>query len=198
MRGRIFDNDTTALSNLNRNMLSLQEDVGCAKVEIVARRCRQVVLEPIAARYGNGNPECELLAPRVVVGVDDVPSRWEVQRRGPIWLVVGATSHFNVSSSAHRLREPCSGCLHPVDEPGPDVIPTVSFVSFWAGLATVMRLLQEAAGKPYSQGRQHLWLSPLRMDLPKAAIWLPVPARKDCPVRCFASRSSTDIDPVAA
>lgn len=198
MRGRIFDNDTTALSNLNRNMLSLQRDVGCAKVEIVARRCRQVVLEPIAARYGNGNPECEVLAPRVVVGVDDVPSRWEVQRRGPVWLVVGGTSHFNVSSSAHRLGEPCSGCLHPMDEPGPDVIPTVSFVSFWAGLATVMRLLQEAAGKPYTQGRQHLWLSALRMDLPKAAIWSPVPARKDCPVRCFASRSLMDIDRIAA
>ena len=198
MRGRVFDNDTTALSNLNRNMLSLQEDVGCTKVEIVARRCRQVVLEPIAARYPIGNPECDLLAPRVVVGVDDVPSRWEVQRRGPLWLVVGGTSHFNVSSSAHRLGEPCSGCLHPLDEPGPDVIPTVSFVSFWAGLATVMRLLQEAAGKPYPKVRQHLWLSALRMDLPKAAIWSPVPARKDCPVKCFASKSLMDIDPIAA
>jgi hypothetical protein len=44
MRGRIFHNDTTALSNLNRNMLSLQEDVGCARVEIVARCCRQAAI----------------------------------------------------------------------------------------------------------------------------------------------------------
>ena len=198
MQGRIFDDDITALSNLNRNMLSLLEDVGRAKVEVIVRRCRQLVLEPIRARYGTGSLQLERLAPRVVVGVDDIPSRWEVQRRGPEWVAVGGTSHFNVSSSAHRLGEPCSGCLHPVAEPGPNAIPTVSFVSFWAGLLTVARLLHEAAGVSCPQGRQHLWLSPLRMDLPKAGIWLPVPARRDCPVKCPASRSLTEIDPIAA
>ena len=196
MRGRIFDDDTTASSNLNRNMLSLEKDVGRAKVEVVAGRCQQLALEPIAARYGSGKPESELLAPRVVVGVDDIPSRWEVQRRGPAWVAVGGTSHFNVSSSAHRVEEPCSGCLHPVGEPGPNVIPTVSFISFWAGMTIVMRLLEEAAGEPCPRERQHLWLSPLRMDLPRAAMWLPVPARRDCPVECFASRSLTEIDPM--
>lgn len=196
MEGRIFDDDRTASSNLNRNALSLREDVGDAKVEVVARRCRQFRLEPIAARFGSGNLEVDRLAPRVVVGVDDIPSRWEVQRRGPAWVVVAGTSHFNVSSSTHRFGEPCSGCLHPVDEPGPNVIPTISFVSFWAGLTTVMRLLEEAAGRPCPRGRQHLWLSPLRMDLQKAAIWSPVPARRDCPVKCAASRSLTDIDPI--
>ena len=198
MRGRIFDDDITASSNLNRNMLSLADDVGRAKVEVVVGCCQQLGLEPISARYGSGNLECERLAPRVVVGVDDIPSRWEIQRREPAWVAVGGTSHFSVSSSTHRLGQPCSGCLHPVDEPGPNVIPTVSFVSFWAGLTTVMRLLQEAAGRPCPPGRQHLWLSALRMDLQKAAIWSPVPARSDCPVKCFASRSLTEIDPIAA
>lgn len=198
MRGRIFDDDITALSNLNRNMLSLLEDLGHAKVEVIARRCRQLVIEPISARYGIGSLELERLAPRVVVGVDDIPSRWEVQRRGPAWVAVGGTSHFNVSSSAHRLGEPCSGCLHPVDEPGPNLIPTVSFVSFWAGLLTVTRLLREAAGISCPPGRQHLWLSPLRMDLPRAAMWPRVPARRDCPVKCSASRSLTENDPIAA
>src|ERR1700731_3313831 len=37
--GRIFDNDQTGPSNLNRNMLSLIDDVGLQKVEVVARRC---------------------------------------------------------------------------------------------------------------------------------------------------------------
>ncbi len=198
MRGRIFDDDVTASSNLNRNMLTLKEDVGRAKVEIVVQRCRQLELEPVFARYGNGDVELERLAPRVVVGVDDIPSRWEVQRHGPAWLVVGGTSHFNVSSSTHRFGEPCSGCLHPVDEPGPNAIPTVSFVSFWAGLITVVRLLQEGLAIPCARGRQHLWLSPLGMDLPRAAMWSPVPARRDCPVRCFASRSLTENDPLAA
>ncbi len=198
MRGRIFDQDLTDASNLNRNMLTLRKDVGYAKVEVVARGCPQLVVKPIPARYGNGDAELEKLAPRVLVGVDDIPSRWAVQRREPAWLAVGGTSHFNASSSVHRLSEPCSGCLHPVDEPGPNAIPTVSFVSFWAGLITAVRLLQEAIGGAYPRQRQHLWLSPLRMDLPRAAMWSPVPARKDCPVKCLASRSLTEIDPIAA
>jgi hypothetical protein len=47
-----------------------------------------------------------------------------------------------------------------------------------------------AASSKSSQAR-------LRMDLPKAAIWSPVPSQKDCPVKCFASWSLMDIDPRA-
>jgi len=198
IRARIFEHDVTEASNLNRNMLTLREDIGHAKVRVVARRCPELIAGTIPARYGNGDVELEKLAPRVVVGVDDIPSRWQVQRRQPAWLVVGGTSHFNVSSSIHSLGEACSGCLHPIDEPGPNVIPTVSFVSFWAGLITATRLLMEATGKPHSLRKQHLWLSPLRMDLPRAAMWSPVPPRRDCPVKCLASRSLTETDPIAA
>jgi len=190
MRGRIFDSDITEESNLNRNMLSLVGDVGLPKVQIAARRCGNgIVLEPVNKRFSGDDVEA-VLSDRVLVGVDHIPSRWSVQQKISNWSAVGGTSHFNVSSSVHTTKTPCSGCLHPVDDAADaERIPTVSFVSFWAGLATTVRLIREALAQPYSLDRQHLWLTPLRMDLPHAAMWLPVAPRADCPVKCASSES---------
>lgn len=190
MRGRIFDDDLTAASNLNRNMLSVVTDVGTSKVQVVARCCgTKLQFDPVPKRFFGNSFEVRELAPRVLVGVDDIPSRWEVQRHTLGWVAVSGTSHFSISSSAHSPNEPCCGCLHPVDDPaGANPIPTVSFVSFWAGLAMAVRLLREVLASPYSPDRQHLWLTPLRMDQPRAAMWLPVAPRHDCPVHCMTSR----------
>lgn len=191
-RGRIFDDDKTEPPNLNRNMLTLVEDVGTSKVGVVERRCNpDLSIRGVAERFPGKSVELETLAERVVVGVDHIPSRWEVQRRAPGVLMVGATSHFNVSSSSHAPNEACCGCLHPVDEPDGQAampIPTVSFVSFWAGLATAVRLIRECLGKRYPPSRQQLWLSPLRMDRPLGAWWMPVPPSKNCPVQCSLAR----------
>jgi hypothetical protein len=191
--GRIFDNDVTGPSNLNRNMLTLVEDVGLQKVVIAAQRCnREMRIEGIPERFPGRSSEARKLAPRVVVGVDDIPSRWEVQRRAAGWVTVGGTSHFSISSSSHGPDEPCCGCLHPTNEPdGPSVvpIPTVSFVSFLAGLVTAVRLIRESLGIPCPPNRQQLWLTPLRMDLPWAAMWMPVAPSKNCPVKCASART---------
>jgi hypothetical protein len=191
MWGRIFDDDLTGESNLNRNMLTLVTDVDSKKVVVVAKRCStEVRVEPIPYRFERTVLGVGKLAPRVLVGVDDIPSRWEVQRCAPGWLAVSGTSHFSVSSSAHSPDEPCCGCLHPIDDPaGQNPIPTVSFVSFWAGLVMAVRLIREALASPYSRNRQHLWLTPLRMDQPHAAMWTSVALRQDCPVLCAASRT---------
>lgn len=193
LSGRIFDDDETEPSNLNRNMLTTIDDVSVKKVTVVERRCNlRLAMRGIGEPFPGRSAESRTLASRVVVGVDHIPSRWEVQRRAPGWLVVGATSHFNVSSSSHAPSEACCGCLHPIDEPGGQAampIPTVSFVSFWAGLVTAVRLIRECLGKPCPPERQQLWLSPLRMDRALAAWWMPVSPSKNCPVRCSFSRA---------
>jgi len=190
MRGRVLDDDVTSRPNLNRNMLSRVGDVGLKKVLVITRECgSRFQLEPIAERFG-GRVNNLKLAPRIIIGVDDIPSRWAVQRVTPGWLGVSGTSHFSISSSAHAPGEPCCGCLHPVDEEtGANPIPTISFVSFWAGLALTVRLTAEALRTPFQRNRQHLWLTPLRMDGEHAAIWSPVAISHDCPVRCVPSRS---------
>jgi hypothetical protein len=191
LRGRIFDDDVTGPSNLNRNMLTLVTDVELRKVLVAERRCgSKLRLEPIANRFKSPGLDVLRLAPRVLVGVDDIPSRWEIQRSASDWVAVSGTSHFSVSSSDHRPNEPCCGCLHPVDDSaGANPIPTISFVSFWAGLAMSVRLLREALGSPYPLEQQHLWLTPLRMDQPHAAMWFPIAPRKDCPVNCPVSQN---------
>ncbi len=189
--GRLFDGDMAELSNVNRQMLFRRSDTG-PKVNIVAGvappvyGCKPVperVAPPASSRYLP-------LASHVLVGVDDIPARWEVQRAAEGWLGVGGTTHFEVSTSSHERPQPCAGCLHPpVDHlPADGPIPTVSFVSFWAGLTLAVRFLRHLGGLPYDSRRQHLWLAPLRMDEQNARLWRPVAARPDCPVSCGASR----------
>jgi len=191
MSGRILDDDITAESNLNRNMLTVKDDIGTSKVQLAADICADKFhLQPIVTRFTGTGSQIGGLASRVLLGVDDIPSRWEVQRQSPGWLAVGGTSHFSISSSDHSPTDPCCGCLHPVDDlAGGNSIPTVSFVSFWTGLATAVRLLRQCVGQPYGRDQQHLWLTPLRLDQPHAALWLPVAPTRNCPVRCPASQA---------
>ena len=170
-------------------MLSVRTDIGATKVQLVADVCAdKIQLQPIGRRFAENDPQIGELAPRILIGVDDIPSRWEVQRRSSGWLAVGGTSHFSISSSNHGPSDPCCGCLHPVDDlAGGSPIPTVSFISFWAGLATSVRLLRYGVGQTYDRDQQHLWLTPLRLDQPNAAMWMPVAPVKNCPVCCRAS-----------
>jgi hypothetical protein len=158
MAGRIFDDDTTSPTNFNRNMLTLAGDADSEKVQLVAdRSAPEFHLTPKYQRFLAASPGARQIAPYVLVGVDDIASRWQVQRCASGLLVVSGTSHFSISSSCHGPGEPCCGCLHPVDDlGGPTAIPTVSFISFWAGLAMAVRLVRKAIGTGYALDRQHL------------------------------------------
>ena len=188
INGRIFDHDVTEFTNLNRNMLTLQPNVREKKVKVVAERSSpKLALEPIDKKF-LPSLLAENLASRVLVGVDDIPSRWLVQRSSFGWLGVSGTSHFSISSSSHSPGQACCGCLHATDDPGQNnPIPTVSFVSFWAGLCLAVRLVREAIGQPYPHHQRHLWMTPLRPDLRPWAKWSPIPAVINCPVQCDAS-----------
>jgi len=189
--GRLFEHDVAELSNVNRQVLFRRSDSG-PKAEIVGRCAPPLIdLTPVLEPFTLPASAQRLpLAPHVVVGVDDIPARWDVQRAARCWVGVGATSHFEASTSSHLPRQPCAGCLHPVDDARRgEQIPTASFISFWAGLALAVRLLREIGGNPYGPNRQHLWLAPLRMDQRNATLWRPVAARSDCPVACAASKA---------
>lgn len=188
MNGRVFDDDITDHTNLNRNMLTRRSDVGAGKVHVVSSYAGENLLgfseRVVEATFRQLRP----LADSVLIGTDHIPSRWEVQKASQGWVGIGGTSHFGVLTSSHMPGQPCGGCLHWKDDlvaNGP--IPTVSFVSFWAGLSLAVRFLREKIGYGYSLKQQALWLVPLRMDEQYAALWSPVAARADCPVGCIAS-----------
>ena len=79
MRGRVFDDDVTASTNMNRNMMTLATDVGRSKVQMVAHNCGGTGLRLVAIPRRFAGKDCEGgFRHRVMVGVDDIPSRWEV------------------------------------------------------------------------------------------------------------------------
>ena len=183
-RGRIIEPDTSGLSNLNRYMLLLRSQLERSKTHDLAELLsKALTLEPIAARY-----EPDLLnsiaplAGAVLVGVDDIPTRWAVQRAWPRLLVVGATTHWSAMASFHTEGLGCAQCLHAEDDPSDAPIPTVAFVSFWAGLLAAAYFLRHAAGQMVPPSDQQIYLTPLRAEHPYRAN---VPVRTDCPT-CLA------------
>lgn len=190
-RVRIIEPDTGDITNLNRYMLLTRSRLGRSKAFDLAAALANTNLRvtPVAARFEPQTVDALApLAPSVLVGVDDIPSRWLVQRQSPAWLGVGATTHWSAMASFHRPGLGCAECLHPTDELGTGAIPTVAFVSFWAGLLTSTFLLRHTAGHALGVAEQQLYMTPFRAE---NAIRTPVVYRILCPtcrmLRCTVS-----------
>jgi molybdopterin/thiamine biosynthesis adenylyltransferase len=184
---RIIEPDRVDISNLNRYPLMRRSDCGRNKVDVLSKiRTERLVVGGEATRFDAGSAEdIGPLSSRVLVGVDDIPSRWTVQRACDGWLCVAGTSHLYALVTTHPPGGPCAGCVHPRDNDLTGPIPTISFVSFWAGLMQARALLAEAADTRSSPAI-HIWPSGLygRRGLHPTG----VAGRTDCPVGCAASR----------
>lgn len=164
---RVIEPETVDLSNLNRYALSRRRDVDVPKagaLPMFSTRHLQIAgqtlrLEPATL------PQLRPLAPRLLVGVDHIPSRWLTQMEAAqSVVVVGASSHDYVLVSSHGPGAPCVGCVHPRDDSTTGAIPTISFVSFWAGLISALELARSAATAATASA-VHLW--PLGLDNPR-------------------------------
>jgi molybdopterin/thiamine biosynthesis adenylyltransferase len=145
---RIIDADIIEASNLNRYALIDRTMIGMFKVHALARLSREGLdVTALPSRLSDTEPFGPL-APRVMLGVDHIPSRWVAQRRAPGWVCVGATSRTEILVSEHSPGGPCTGCMHPYDDAEQSAIPTVSFVSQLAGVLQAHRLLAHALGEP--------------------------------------------------
>jgi hypothetical protein len=178
---RVIEPDTADISNLNRYMLlrrsRLKEEKARDLAAVLAGS--GLTIKPVPKRYEPGQlPLLLPLANAVLVGVDDIPTRWLVQRAGPDWLGIGATTHWSAMASSHKRGLGCAECLHPADDPGNAPIPTISFVSFWAGLLTASYFLRHRAGQTVPISEQQIYLTALRPEQPS---WSPVPKRHGCP-----------------
>lgn len=183
---RVIESDTVEISNLNRYPLMRRSHCGSLKAEVLASYGRPgLTISAVPERFTSQTARTiGPLAPRVFVGVDHIPSRWVVQRAYPDWLCVGSTSHLFSLVSIHQPGDPCAGCLHPRDDDAPGLIPTISFVSFWAGLLQVRYLIASLHG--YS-APQSLYCWPFGLDGRRAISPVGVPRTTRCPVQCPAS-----------
>lgn len=180
-KGRVIEPDRADLSNLNRYALLLRSADKSPKArELASIASGLIELTPIYKRFDAALvPSLPGgLAENVIVGVDDIPSRWAVQAAGPAWLGIGATSHWSTMASFHVAGAGCARCLHNEDYPGTGAIPTVAFVSFWAGLLTACYFIRHLAGADVPSKRQQIFLTPLRPENP---VWSAVPVRPTCP-----------------
>ncbi|MDB5467204.1 MAG: hypothetical protein JWQ46_1966 [Phenylobacterium sp.] len=185
--GRVIDHDRSGLSNLNRNALLRRSALAEFKVDDLARFGDGLDIRPEPVRF-----EGDMALGRIVlVGVDDIPSRWRAQAAGPAWLGVGGTDRFMVQVSEHRPADACAGCLHPAASDNTDPIPTVAFVSFWSGLLLAVRLLRMAGGTICPPGEQQRLFTTLRPESWNYTAY-PVAPNANCPVGCGAATSMGD------
>jgi hypothetical protein len=183
----VIEPETFEPSNLNRYSLMRHADVAESKAKILAGwSTRRLEIEPVVRRLDEELArELGGLRQTVCIGVDDIPSRWVAQRAAPGWICVGATSHGFVMVTTHRPDGPCAGCAHPRDADDGGPIPTISFVSFWAGLMQARALLAYAATLPIEAS---VYVAPLGLFGSRAIQPQRLTAHPACPVSCPASR----------
>lgn len=187
---RAIDRDVLGRSNSNRYSLVRAADLDRPKVEQLADFSTDSVrISGVQQRLEQETiSDLERLAPRVVVGVDDIPTRWFVQGQQPSWVGIGATSHCFVIVSDHLPGHPCGGCVHPRDDdnPGED-IPTIGFVSLWAGTLLAGTML--APDALIRRGTRRLEVHPMGLYGPDGMKSLPQARNANCPV-CATNTSA--------
>ena len=171
---RLLEPDRLDVTNLNRYALARRHHVHEFKADVLASYAPPGVrLTPLHVLFDKSTlPAIRPLAPMVAVGTDAIPPRW---------LGVGSTAHFMTLTSSHAADGTCAACLHPRDDSVVATIPTISFVSFWAGLLLTARLLASRNGACVPDREAHI-LWPLRLDLPAAQRWYRTPRAADCPL----------------
>lgn len=184
---RVIEPEKADLSNLNRYVLLRCGGVERPKVELLSEW-----QSPEFAISGEQVPlnaetvaSLRPFAPRVFVGADRVPARWQAQQEWPAWLCIGATDDFFAQVTEHAPGTACAGCAFPQSIPNPPLyIPTASFVSFWAGLVSAARFVRHSLGIPYGDGERSFSLyGPARMD-GAAWTWTALSPSASCRLGC--------------
>ena len=184
VRVRVIEEQDVELSNVNRYALLRASDAGRRKIDQLAGSAAGgVKIDGVASLYTKDSRAVLLpLAERVVVGVDDVQARWWVQEDEPAWLAVAATGNNLAQLTIHVPGGPCAGCLHTTPLP-PATTPTISFVSFFAGL------LQACALTVGSSTPRNIHVYPFALGGPAGVMSFKPTTNPDCPIACSSRRS---------
>ena len=182
---RAFDRDCAEPSNRNRNMLLLMSLEHLRKVALFAHFARGISIQPVPRHFEKA--DLADLRSNVIVGVDDIPTRWLLAGARVNWMGVGATTDFGSMASVHFPHSACAACQHPHNEPAPGPTPTIAFVSFLAGLMVATDFLKELSGTRADLVSRQRMIFPLRCDTNGIYDAQVVP-RGDCPAGCPASR----------
>lgn len=147
----IFDNDVVSLSNLQRQVIFAQEDLGVPKVAAAARAIRKrnenIEVECRQERFSEASDCAEITV--LIDGSDNFQTRrmsngWSLKHGVP--LVFGAMGPWEgqVSIFQPGKNAPCYACLFP-DDPAPGTAPSCAeggVVGALAGVIGAMMALE--------------------------------------------------------
>lgn len=184
---RVIEAQDVDLSNVSRYMLLRASHQGIPKTrQLEAASSMAIPITGVRELFTKETRHhLAPLAARVLVGVDDVEARWWVQEEWPAWLCVAATQATIAESTTHRPNGPCAACLHADPLPAGETIPTISFVSFWAGLLHTCELLSDLERE---QPTRRVMLWPFALGGPVRSHVTALRASNHCPIACRASR----------
>jgi hypothetical protein len=149
---KAIDAERLDFSNLNRYMLAMyrEADSRLRKVTSVGKIARgdlYVTEEPYRFQvFCEKEPEDMETA---VVGVDDIQTRWDVQKTFPRLILNGASELDFVSVSRHSIdsiaEKACLGCLNPRNGvlPPSKFLPTISFVPGFLGAILAGEIIKD-------------------------------------------------------
>jgi hypothetical protein len=142
----VLDDDDVDWHNLNRCVQFRASDVMTAKTDALQKTSTGLLtIKGTRGRFAATGEQ--LMADHVAVGVDDIRARWWVQESWPSHLYVAATSNYEAVVTTHHPGQACAGCAHPEAAAPRSEIPTISFVSYWAGLIQACALLADLSGE---------------------------------------------------
>jgi hypothetical protein len=183
-RCRLIEPEINDLTNLNRYMLLRRSRLHLEKAkDLASQNLGGLEIESLVRRFDESTvASIGALSPAVLVGVDDIPTRWAVQEERPTWLGIGATSHYSVMASYHSHGLGCAACLHADDAAAPELIPTVAYVSFWSGLLLAALFLRHVVHNDPDVAAQQAYFTPLGEQ--SEPFYSPVAPRSDCRLNC--------------
>lgn len=141
-RIRLIDDDTVALSNLQRQIIFETSDVGAAKVERAAAALRAlndtINVEARAERLSEENAPALLAGVDLVLdGTDDFATRFAVNAACHalgVTLISGAVGRWSGQVAAFAPQGPCYRCFVPSTPPDAETCERVGIVGALTGI----------------------------------------------------------------
>jgi adenylyltransferase/sulfurtransferase len=117
---RLVDDDSVELSNLHRQDLFDEDDVGRPKAIAAAEKLRaissDIVVEPVVARLGQGNAESLLAGSDLMLdGTDNDVARYLINevcvRQGVPWVFAAVDESYGLAMAIVPGQTPCFHCI---------------------------------------------------------------------------------------
>lgn len=170
---RIADRDIVELSNLQRQILFDENDIGSPKASASATKLEKinssVIIEPIVDDVNHTNIESLLNTMDVVVdGTDNMLIRFLINdacvKHSTPWVYGGAIETYGMTMSILPPQTPCFRCLLP-SIPDAGTLPTCDTVGVLTSIPVIIGSIESTEVLKILLGRQNLNTSLLTYDV---------------------------------